>query len=99
MAIDPTRDPHARIVVKPLPSQVAAAKAKACAAGAGVVAGGAPRGVAGGIGAEGAADIAATAGAAPDPFLRAANEDDDGYDPYSDRPAPREPLFQEDPWA
>ncbi|MEC4174876.1 hypothetical protein VIN30_00220 [Adlercreutzia sp. R7] len=115
MAIDPTRDPHARIVVKPLPSQVAAAKAKACAAGAGVVAGGAPRGVAGGaprgvaggaprgvaggIGAEGAADIAATAGAAPDPFLRAANEDDDGYDPYSDRPAPCEPLFQEDPWA
>ncbi len=29
MSIDPTRDPHARIVVKPLPSQVAAAKAKA----------------------------------------------------------------------
>lgn len=44
-------------------------------------------------------------GAAPpaappaDPFLRAANEDDDGYDPYSDRPARPEPLFQEDPWA
>ena len=34
-----------------------------------------------------------------DPFLRAANEDDDGYDPYSDRPARPEPLFQEDPWA
>ena len=31
-------------------------------------------------------------------FLRAENEDDDGYDPYSDRrPAP-EPLFEEDPW-
>lgn len=32
-----------------------------------------------------------------DPFIRAANEDDDGYDPYSDR---REtlPLFEEDPW-
>lgn len=31
-------------------------------------------------------------------FLRAANEDDDGYDPYSDR---REytPLFERDPWA
>lgn len=31
-------------------------------------------------------------------FLRAENEDDDGYDPYSDRPAPREPLFEADPW-
>lgn len=89
MAIDPTRDPHARIVVKPLPSQVAAAKAKARTAGAGAATAGAP----------GASAAAGAAGAAPDPFLRAANEDDDGYDPYSDRPAPREPLFQEDPWA
>ncbi len=32
-------------------------------------------------------------------FLRAENEDDDGYDPYSDRPARPEPLFEEDPWA
>lgn len=31
-------------------------------------------------------------------FLRAQNEDDDGYDPYSDRPADRSPLFEEDPW-
>ena len=39
------------------------------------------------------------ADAAPDdPFVRAENEDDDGYDPYSDRPAEREPLFSEDPW-
>lgn len=37
--------------------------------------------------------------AARDPFLRAANEDDDGYDPYSDRPATPEPLFERDPWA
>lgn len=36
---------------------------------------------------------------AQDPFIRAENEDDDGYDPYSDRrPAP-EPLFERDPWA
>ena len=30
-------------------------------------------------------------------YLRAENEDDDGYDPYSDR---REvpPLFEPDPW-
>ena len=34
-----------------------------------------------------------------DPCIRAENEDDDGYDPYSDRrPAP-EPLFERDPWA
>ena len=33
------------------------------------------------------------------PYLRAENEDDDGYDPYSDRPAEREPLFERDPWA
>lgn len=79
MSIDPTRDPHARIVVKPLPSQVAAAKAKAV---------------------EGAGAAGAAARPAPDdPFLRAENEDDDGYDPYSDRPAPPEPLFSEDPWA
>ena len=32
-------------------------------------------------------------------FVRAENEDDDGYDPYSDRrPAP-EPLFERDPWG
>ena len=34
-----------------------------------------------------------------DPFIRDQNEDDDGYDPYSDRPASTEPLFEEDPWA
>ena len=32
-------------------------------------------------------------------FARAANEDDDGYDPWSDRPAKHEPLFQADPWS
>lgn len=31
-------------------------------------------------------------------YLRAENEDDDGYDPYSDRPARPEPLFERDPW-
>lgn len=66
MPIDPRQDPHARIVVKPLPSQIAKRR---------------------------------SADAAPDdPFVRAENEDDDGYDPYSDRPAEREPLFSEDPW-
>lgn len=171
MSIDPTRDPHARIVVKPLPSQVAAAKAKAAegaeaaggvgtarvgaktagdpevaggfgtagigvgsAAGVGATAAGglgAAGGVgAGGVGAKTAGGPAAASGvgaaevgvesagatgsvpppsaspriapprvASDDPFLRDANEDDDGYDPYSDRPALPEPLFQEDPWA
>ena len=34
-----------------------------------------------------------------DPFARAEQEDDDGYDPYSDRPPTPEPIFQRDPWA
>lgn len=32
------------------------------------------------------------------PFIRAENEDDDGYDPYSDRRPHPEPLFERDPW-
>ena len=32
-------------------------------------------------------------------FARAENEDDDGYDPYSDRRPVREPLFERDPWS
>ena len=45
--------------------------------------------------------VAQDAGAqAPDPeFVRAENEDDDGYDPYSDRRPDPEPLFERDPWA
>lgn len=73
MAIDPARDPHARIVARPLPSQVRKAAGK----------GTPPKAVP----------------VSSDPFLRPENEDDDGYDPYSDRPAPPEPLFQEDPWS
>ena len=34
-----------------------------------------------------------------DPYIRAENEDDDGYDPYSDRRPEPEPLFERDPWA
>ena len=34
-----------------------------------------------------------------DPYIRAENEDDDGYDPYSDRRPDPEPLFEPDPWA
>ncbi len=94
------RDPHAHIVVKPLPSQVAAEKAKAAGmAGAGTGAAGAAGAVAPAVGVAGAAARAGGALASDDPFLRAENEDDDGYDPYSDRPAPPEPLFSEDPWA
>ena len=42
--------------------------------------------------------IASDAETTPDACVRAENEDDDGYDPYSDRPADREPVFEEDPW-
>lgn len=31
-------------------------------------------------------------------FIRAENEDDDGYDPYSDQRPEVEPLFERDPW-
>lgn len=34
-----------------------------------------------------------------DPCIRAENEDDDGYDPYSDRQPEPEPLFERDPWG
>ena len=34
-----------------------------------------------------------------DPCIRAENEDDDGYDPYSDRRPDPEPLFERDPWV
>ena len=34
-----------------------------------------------------------------DEFRRAENEDDDGYDPYSDRRPDPEPLFERDPWS
>ena len=33
-----------------------------------------------------------------DPYIRAENEDDDGYDPHSDRRPEREPMFEADPW-
>lgn len=45
------------------------------------------------------AQDAASAPAKPSPYLRAENEDDDGYDPFSDRPPEREPLFERDPWS
>ena len=32
-------------------------------------------------------------------FARVENEDDDGYDPYSDRRPVSEPLFERDPWS
>lgn len=33
-----------------------------------------------------------------DSYIRPENEDDDGYDPYSDRRPEPEPLFEPDPW-
>ncbi len=37
-------------------------------------------------------------GEGADEFIRPENEDDDGYDPYSDRRPEPEPLFEPDPW-
>lgn len=34
-----------------------------------------------------------------DSCIRTENEDDGGYDPYSDRRPDPEPLFGRDPWA
>ncbi len=33
-----------------------------------------------------------------DENIRAENEDDDGYDPYSDRAPEKEELFSSNPW-
>ena len=46
---------------------------------------------------EAAAPSPADAAAPSDANVRAENEDDDGYDPYSDRREER-PLFEQDPW-
>lgn len=46
---------------------------------------------------KGAGGLANKANTAQSPYLRAANEDDDGYDPYSDR-RDEPPLFEENPW-
>ena len=56
------------------------------------------RGVTGASSASGAGDSSspAASGAAA-AFVRAENEDDDGYDPYSDR-REEPPLFEPDPW-
>ncbi len=51
----------------------------------------------GAVGAANTAGAAAVARAKDDSFLRAENEDDDGYDPYSDR-REEAPLFEANPW-
>ena len=49
--------------------------------------------------AQGDSKTAARPAAAPrDPFVRAPGEDDDGYDPYSDRPAAPAAALERDPW-
>lgn len=49
--------------------------------------------------AEGTDDAGRVPARERDEFVRAENEDDDGYDPYSDRRPSPEPLFERDPWA
>ncbi|WP_165046952.1 MULTISPECIES: hypothetical protein [unclassified Adlercreutzia] len=85
----PSSEPQVRVVHKPVVPRKAGEKARS--------ANGAGEQDEAGIHSN-AAHAAAHAASAPDPFLRAENEDDDGYDPYSDRPAEREPLFEANPW-
>ena len=47
---------------------------------------------------EGTAPESASEQAANAPSIPRENEDEDVYDPYSDRPPTPEPLFQENPW-
>ena len=42
--------------------------------------------------------VTPVAGAQPTKSAASKSEDDDGYDPFSDRPPTPEPTFQEDPW-
>ena len=45
-------------------------------------------------------DVDYTKAKVVDPELaRGEHEDDDGYDPYSDRRPVSEPLFERDPWS
>ncbi len=55
-------------------------------------------GASGVSGAEGVLPGGTTAVGVDRAFARPESEDDDGYDPYSDRPAPRESLFEANPW-
>lgn len=80
---------------------VSRAGANAVGAGAsepGAGPGEADSGVARSVGKPGATGAAADRPSPYASFIRAENEDDDGYDPYSDRPARPEPLFERDPW-
>ena len=76
-------------------------KAEACKAAVTVAAKAAPQ-VAAQVKPQGAArkDADSKKAQVVDPeFARAENEDDDGYDPYSDRRPVSEPLFERDPWS
>lgn len=101
----PAAKPHVRVAYKPVkpvsPRQGAGSQPADGARGANDVRGASnvhdARGASGATSAHGASSVHGAHGAS-DPFLRAENEDDDGYDPYSDRPAEHEPLFERDPW-
>ncbi len=88
----PKPAPHVHYERTPLPSELAAQKAAAREAGL-------SSGAATGSAAAQPTRVAAKSSLhqAPDPFCRAENEDDDGYDPYSDRPEIT-PFFEPNPW-
>lgn len=105
MTIDPRTDPHAHIVVNTLPSKRTANKGMSSKEATGKEASSnetpSSEALNKGISIKGKKNTRKKSNANPkgnNPFLRAENEDDDGYDPYSDRPSESEPLFQRDPW-
>ncbi len=46
----------------------------------------------------GSKNLQATPGKRDEAYLRPETEDDDGYDPFSDRPPTCDPTFEQDPW-
>lgn len=88
-----------RPVVTPLPSRAAADDAAAAGVASGSAAiPGTPASKTASVGAGTSAVATSPVPAPSDPFIRPPAEDDDGYDPFSDRPPAPEPTFQEDPW-
>ena len=79
------KQPHVTVVYKPLPSKDKKGRAVFASTDEGAMAS-----RANGMQANGAQAFSSA-------YLREENEDDDGYDPYSDR-REEAPLFERNPW-
>ena len=82
------KKPHVRVAYKPVVPRAGAGARRPAGAGSGAHAS---------LSANPGASSSASNPAPLDPCLRAENEDDDGYDPYSDR-REETPLFEANPW-